>query len=100
MELAESLQPQVVYVLSDGDIKSSRTMEKLAQASDRKFAIHTLGMGVKKPQDAQKLAAIAQANRGTFQMVRPLRAAVQMAKARPIRSNPFGVSWGEGFRHP
>ena len=100
MELAESLQPHVVYVLSDGDITSSRTMEKLAQANERKFAIHTLGMGVKKPQDAQNLAAIAQANRGTFQMVRPLPAAVQMAKARPIRSNPFGVSWGEGLRQP
>lgn len=98
MELAESLDPHVVYVLSDGDITSSRTMERLTQASDRKFPIHTLGMGVKKPQDAQNLAAIAQANHGTFQMVRPLPAAIQMAKARPIRSNPFGVAWGAGAR--
>lgn len=100
MELAESLQPQVVYVLSDGDISSVRTMEKLTQANGRKFAIHTLGMGVSKPQDAQNLAAIAQANRGTFQMVRPLPAAVQMAKARPIRSNSFGIAWGEGLQQP
>ena len=100
MELAESLQPQVVYVLSDGNITSVRTMEKLTQANDRKFAIHTLGMGVAKPQDAQNLAAIAQANRGTFQMVRPLPAAVQMAKARPIRSNGFGVAWGESVQLP
>jgi hypothetical protein len=96
VELAESLEPEVVYLLSDGDITGTKTMERLAQTSDRKFAIHTLGMGVKKPQDAQNLARIAQANRGTFQMVGTLPAAVQMAKARPIRSNPFQVAWGQG----
>ncbi len=96
IELAESLEPHVVYILSDGDISGTKTMEQLAQPSSRKFAIHTLGMGVKKPQDAQNLLAIAEANHGTFQMVRPLPAAVQMAKARPIRSNSFGVAWGTG----
>jgi len=95
VELAESLRPQVVYVLSDGDISGTVTIEKLTRPSDRKFAIHTLGMGVKKPQDAQILLAIARANRGTFQMVRPLPAAVQSAKAHPILSNASGVSWGE-----
>ncbi len=96
VELAESLEPQVVYILSDGDITGTKTVERLTQPSGRRFAIHALGMGVKKPEDAQNLAAIAQANRGTFQMVRPLPAAVQMAKARPIRSNSFGVAWGTG----
>jgi hypothetical protein len=100
IELAASLDPHVVYVLSDGDITSLRTMEKLTQANDWKFAVHSLGMGVAKPQDAQNLLAIAQAHGGTFQMVRPLPAAVQMAKARPIRSNAFGVSWGEGSQLP
>jgi von Willebrand factor type A domain len=96
IELAESLEPHVVYILSDGDISGTKTMERLTQPNSRKFAIHTLGMGVKKPQDAQNLLAIAEANHGTFQMVRPLPAAVQMAKARPIRSNSFGVAWGAG----
>jgi von Willebrand factor type A domain len=96
VELAESLEPQVVYMLSDGDITGTKTLDELTRPQARKFAIHTLGMGVKKPQDAQNLAAIAQANRGMFQMVRPLPAAVQMAKARPIRSNPLGVAWGAG----
>jgi hypothetical protein len=100
VEIAESLQPHAVYVLSDGDITSSRTLATLTAANERKFSIHTLGMGVAKPQDAQNLLVIAQANRGTFQMVRPLPAAVQMAKARPIRSNPFGVSWGEAALQP
>ena len=97
VELAESLQPDVVYVLSDGDITGRATMQRLVEPNGRKFAIHTLGMGVKKPQDAQNLAAIARANHGTFQMVRPLPAAVQRAKTRPIRSNSAGVAWGESF---
>jgi hypothetical protein len=96
MEIAESLDPQVVYVLSDGDMTGTVTMQRLTQSNERPFSVHTLGMGVSKPQDAQNLLAIAQANRGTFQMVRPLPAAVQSAKARPIRSNGRGVSWGEG----
>jgi hypothetical protein len=100
VDIAESLDPHVVYVLSDGDITSSNTLSRLTTAGNRTFAIHTLGMGVAKPQDAQNLLAIAQANRGTFQMVRPLPAAVQMAKARPIRSNGFGVSWGEAALPP
>jgi hypothetical protein len=100
MDLAESLQPEVVFILSDGNITGTRTLERLAQSNDRRFAIHTLGMGVAKPRDAQNLLAIAQANRGTFQMVRPLPAAVQSAKLRPIRSNEAGLSWGEGNPQP
>lgn len=100
MDLAESLEPEVVFILTDGNITGTRTMERLAQSNDRRFAIHTLGMGVAKPRDAQNLLAIAQANRGTFQMVRSLPAAVQSAKLRPIRSNGAGVSWGEGLQPP
>lgn len=96
VELADSLEPEVVYLLSDGDITGTATMDRLAQISERTYPIHTLGMGVKKPVDAQNLARIAQANRGTFQLVGTLPAAVQMAKARPIRSNPFNISWGQG----
>jgi von Willebrand factor type A domain len=97
MDLAESLQPDVVFILSDGNISGTRTMERLTLPSDRRFAIHTLGMGVAKPRDAQNLLAIAQANRGTFQMVQPMKAAVQSAKLRPIRSNGSGVGWGESL---
>jgi hypothetical protein len=96
MEMAHSLGPQVVYILSDGDITGTATMQRLTQTNEHPYSVHTLGMGVAKPQDAQNLAAIAQANRGTFQMVRPTPAAMQSAKQRPIRSNGRGVSWGEG----
>jgi hypothetical protein len=98
MEIAKSLDPQVVYLLSDGDITGEVTMQRLTQPNAHKFSVHTLGMGVAKPQDAQNLAAIAAANRGTFQMVRPSPAATQSAKLRPFKSNGRGVSWGEaGF---
>lgn len=100
VEIAESLEPQVVYVLSDGNITSVRTLTELTRPGARKFTLHTLGMGVAKPQDAQNLAAIAAAHRGTFQMVRPLPAAMQMAKTRPLRSNTFGVAWGAGSLQP
>lgn len=94
MEMAHSLEPQVVYILSDGDITGTATMQRLTQTNEHPYSVHTLGMGVAKPQDAQNLAAIAEANRGTFQMVRPTPAAMQSAKQRPIRSNGRGVSWG------
>jgi hypothetical protein len=68
IELAASLHPDVVYILSDGDISSPRTMQKMTEANDRGSVIHTLGLGVKKPVAAENLTAIAQAHHGTFQM--------------------------------
>ena len=96
IDLAASLHPDVVYILSDGDINSPRTMQKMTEANDWQFVIHTLGMGVKKPAAADNLSAIAGAHHGTFQMVQALPAAVQMAKQHPIKSNPTGVAWGMG----
>jgi hypothetical protein len=95
-ELAASLHPDVVFILSDGDISGTRTMQKMTEANDWPFVIHTLGMGVKKPALADNLTAIAQAHHGTFQMVQATAAAVQMAKQHPIKSNPAGVAWGMG----
>ena len=96
IELAAALHPDVVYVLSDGDINSPRTMQKVTEANDWEFVIHTLGMGVKKPAVAENLNAIAQAHRGKFKMVQADPAAVHMARQHPIRSNPTGVAWGTG----
>jgi von Willebrand factor type A domain len=96
IELAASLRPDAVYILSDGDINSPRTMQKMTEANDWQFVIHTLGMGVKKPVHADNLTAIAQAHHGKFQMVQATPAAAQMAKQHPIKSNPTGVAWGMG----
>jgi hypothetical protein len=96
IELAASLHPDVVYILSDGDINSPRTMQRMTETNDWEFVIHTLGMGVKKPAAAENLNAIAQAHHGKFQMVQADPAAVQMARQHPIKSNPTGVAWGTG----
>ncbi|MEM9187328.1 MAG: VWA domain-containing protein, partial [Planctomycetota bacterium] len=48
MEMAERLDPAVVYLLSDGDIRSTRTMEDLTTRGDREFIIHTFGMTVRQ----------------------------------------------------
>jgi hypothetical protein len=96
IELAASLHPDTVFILSDGDISSTRTMQKMTEVNDWQFVIHTLGMGVKKPAHADNLAAISQAHHGTFQLVQATAAAVQMAKQHPIKSNPTGVAWGMG----
>jgi hypothetical protein len=85
-----------VYILSDGDIASVRTLERLTEPNDWGFVIHTLGMGVKNAAHAANLSAIAQAHRGSFRMVQPTPAAVEMARRQPIRSNPSGVPWGMG----
>lgn len=100
IELAASLKPDSVYILSDGDISSTRTMQRLTEPNDWEFKIHTLGMGTSKPNHAANLAAIANAHGGSFRIVQPSPAAVQMARQRPIRSNPSGVAWGMGLPQP
>ncbi|MEX2025913.1 MAG: hypothetical protein WEH44_01410, partial [Pirellulaceae bacterium] len=94
IELAATLNPQVVYVLSDGAIGGSRTMSELTAPSDWEFTIHTLGMTVRTPADAANLVAIAEAHGGTFQHVQPNPLAIQMARQRPIKQNKMGVTWG------
>jgi hypothetical protein len=96
IDLAASLHPDVVYILSDGDINSPRTMQKMTEPNDWDFVIHALGMGVKKPAAADNLNAIAQAHHGKFQMVQASPAAMQMAHGHPIKSNPMGTAWGMG----
>jgi hypothetical protein len=98
MELVIELRPDVVFMLSDGAINSQRTMSFMTEPNNWTFAVHTLGMNVTGPEQAQKLGAIAQANRGTFQLVQPSPAAIQFSQQRPIRYNKRGATWGEKRR--
>jgi hypothetical protein len=99
MELAITLKPHVVFILSDGDIRSAATMRFMTEKNDWPFAIHTLGMSVRTAEDAAKLAAIAAAHRGTFRPVAPIPAAVQMARDRPLKYNRRrGTIWGTKIR--
>ena len=93
----------MVYILSDGDLNYNEHREQmqkhLTQANDARFRDTHARHGRREAADAQfNLRRSPSANRGTFQMVRPLPAAVQLAKLRPIRSNERGVAWGTGFQ--
>jgi hypothetical protein len=96
MDLTASLESDIVFILSDGDITSSRTIERLTRPGDGSFVVHTLGMGVKNANHAANLAAIARTHRGEFRVVKPTPAAVQLSRRQPIKSNPSGVAWGMG----
>jgi hypothetical protein len=98
IELAIELRPDVVFMLSDGAINSQRTMNFMTDPNSWTFAVHTFGMNVKGPEQARKLGVIAQANRGTFQLVQPSLAAIQLSKQRPVRYNKRGATWGENGR--
>jgi len=98
IELAIELRPDVVFMLSDGAINSQRTMSFMTDPNSWTFAVHTFGMNVKGPEQAKKLGVIAQANRGTFQLVQPSPAAIQLSQQRPVRYNKRGATWSENGR--
>ncbi|MEO1496887.1 MAG: VWA domain-containing protein [Planctomycetota bacterium] len=100
VELAAAMEPEVVYLLTDGDIRSQRVVGRLADAESWEFSIHTLGMGVRTPQDASKLQAIAAANSGVFRPVRAHPAAIRRAQLRPMpyHNTPGGKTWGSLIR--
>ena len=95
VELAASLEPEVVYLLSDGDIRSQRVMSTLTDPEAWEFPIHTLAMGARDKNDAGKMAAIADANGGGYKFVRAKPQSLLRAKRKPIRYNRTpGPVWG------
>jgi hypothetical protein len=95
VELAATLAPQVVYLLSDGDIRSERVMGALTETEAWPFTIHTLGMGARSEKHAMNLAAIAQANGGGFRLIQAHPQAVIRSQRRPIRYHrEQGEVWG------
>ena len=75
IDLAASLQPQVVYLLWDGDLRNSQSvrldvMTHLTQPNpDWKFIVHTLGMGITSLDSEQNLRMIAQAHHGSYRRI-------------------------------
>lgn len=99
MEMATALEPSVVFLLSDGEIRSKFTMEKLTTNEERPFLIHTLGMTVRNVDSAKRLAAIARAHGGAFIPVRINPVAVRMSQQRPVRYHrERGEVWGSRVR--
>lgn len=100
VEMAASVEPEVVYLLTDGDIRSTRVVSRLGDGEAWDFAIHTLGMGVRTPQDAAKLQAIAAANDGVFRPVRATPEAIRRSQLRPMpyHNTPGGTTWGSAIQ--
>ncbi len=95
IELAASFDPQVVFLMSDGDIRSQRVMQSLTQADAWPFTIHSFGMEVRTKQHAENLAAISHANEGEFRVVEVRPKAIRQSMQRPIpyHREPGNV-WG------
>lgn len=99
MELAAGLEPDVVYLLTDGDIRSERIIGALTAKDRWPFAIHTLGMGARTPQHVALLHTIASNTGGAFRPVAAHPAAVARSRIQPI---PYhreqGKVWGSAVQ--
>jgi hypothetical protein len=76
MDLATSLQPQAVYLLWDGDLRYSEKVRldvithlTQPQPPERRFIVHTIGMGITSLDSEQNLRLIAQAHGGIYRRV-------------------------------
>lgn len=99
MDFAIALKPDVVFLLTDGDIRSPRVIERMTAKDAWGFPIHTLGMGARTPQHAQILQAIADASGGTARPVFADPSAVARARAKPIPyHNRPGTVWGSAVQ--
>ncbi|TWT86319.1 hypothetical protein Mal64_38590 [Pseudobythopirellula maris] len=99
MELAASLDPHAVFVLSDGDIRSDYVMRSMTEESDWEFTVHTVGMTVRNADHAGRLQAIAQAHGGQYRNVEVHPGALKLSLRRPV---PYhrepGPVWGSQVR--
>ncbi len=100
IEAATMIRPDVVYLLTDGDLDSTRDQRRMAyllNARGRKFKIHTFGMGTgEKGRAAEKLRLVADANDGTFRAVEVSDVFKEAAleKKRPYHDKKPGKVWG------
>jgi len=95
MRLVVRLEPDVVFLLSDG-VMSDYPVDYITDANNNwPFTIHTIGMTVPDAAAAQNLARIAHANGGTFRSVGVSPLAQELAKRNPIKKNRHrGGVWG------
>ena len=97
---ATIIRPDAVYLLTDGDVDTTRDGRKLAALLDttgRDFSIHTFGIGMSEhSKAADNLRRVAEANRGTFRIVDVTDEARQRADKlkRPYHKKEPGREWG------
>ncbi|MEO0531770.1 MAG: VWA domain-containing protein [Planctomycetota bacterium] len=99
MEIAAGLEPDVVFLLTDGDIRSERVAERMTARDAWPFAIHTLGMGARTPRHIAILSAIAKNTGGVYRPVGANPAAVTRSRLRPIPYHrEAGTVWGSAVQ--
>jgi len=95
---AEVIQPDAVFLLTDGKLYSTEKKRALLlNSTGRRYAIHTFGLGVKKDSRAsEELKQVAEANAGTFRAIKVTDAMKTLAKEkqRPYHSKKPGPVWG------
>lgn len=104
LKAALSIRPDVVYLLTDGDLDSTRDqrrMEYLLHGTGGTVPIHTIGMGTGTiGAGATKLKQVAEANGGSFRAVdiEPKAKELADAKDRPYHNKGPGSVWGQRVR--
>jgi hypothetical protein len=100
IQAAAMIQPDAVYLLTDGNIDTTRDGRKVDALLDtraRDFPIHTFGIGMGENSKAsENLRLVAEANEGTFRIVEVTAEAKARAKQmnRPYHNKEPGRDWG------
>jgi hypothetical protein len=97
---AAMIRPDALYLLTDGDIDTTRDGRKLAALVDsrgRDFPIHTFGIGMTEGSKAAvNLQMVADSNDGKFRIVEISAEAKKRAREmnRPYHNKEPGPVWG------
>lgn len=99
MEIAAGLEPDIAYLLTDGDIRSEYVAERMTAPAAWGFTIHTLGMGARTPQHVALLQAIAANSGGAYRPVGANPAAVARSRQHPLPYHRTpGPLWGSAVQ--
>jgi hypothetical protein len=97
LSAAAMIEPDTVFLLSDGRTQGERKMAFLLDARNRNFPIHTVGVGLGKGSFArQNLQQVALANAGEFRESDVPRPMLDLSRThrRPYHSDAPGEIWG------
>lgn len=99
---AISIEPDTVFLLSDGRIQGEKKMSFLLQAGGGDFPIHTVGVGLSAGAAVSRknLQDIAAANNGDFREAEVPAEMRQLArdKPRPYHNKGPGPIWGRSVK--
>lgn len=100
---ATMIEPDAVYLLSDGNITGDRKMQFLLAGDQRNFPIHTIAVGLgRAPAGRRNLQMIAEANGGQFRDAEVPAAMRDEARRnpRPYHHDAPGEIWGRMVKTP